>query len=287
MLGPFSTLSARDATLLNAPDAPTNLQVAQASTNQAQLRWEHFGGSDTFEIDRSADGGAFSQIDTASAGDRKYTDTGPLTDGVQYTYRVRATNTANGDSENSDTTSVTIDTAETFPDDSPEDLVASITDGVDGQGKVTLTWSDTSSNEDGFRVFRDGLLVDFPSADATTTQITGNDDETEYEWEVMAQTGGGANPSIKSEKRTLATRLAAPSNVTKTLTEKFHHFEWTNNTGVSNSNVEILKSGVLYDTLPKGTTEYDVAIAVEETFMGSVRAIASGFPDSIAVAATL
>lgn len=285
MLGPTVGLISRDATPLNPPDAPTALQVAQASTNQAQIRWEH-SGVDTFEIDRSADGGAFSQIDTAGGGVRKYTDSGPLSNGVDYTYRIRATNAQNGDSENSETVSVTIDTGDEFPDDSPEDLVASVTDGVDGQGEVTLSWTDTVSNEDSFIPVRNGVQSVFDSVGSgvETKQITGLSDEQESDWEVEGLVTG-VGVSIRSNKRSQFTRLAAPSNVNITSTgsgNQFWRITWTNNSSL-HQNVKLFNDGALFATLPPGTEQHDVAKSQEPTFVPSVQAVASGIPDSIEV----
>ena len=82
------------------PDPPSGLTAAGIGTNLIVLNWVDNSNSETgFKIERHDDGAnpTFAQIAQTGPGASSYVDSGLLTDGTVYTYRVRATN-ALGDS---------------------------------------------------------------------------------------------------------------------------------------------------------------------------------------------
>ena len=125
------------------PNAPTTL-IASDGTGQASLAWiDGGGGATSYKVERKPQGSpdtSFAQIGTSPT--TSFLDT-PVAAG-SYTYRVRASN-AGGDSPYSNSDDATV-TAAMGPA-APSNLAASI-----AAGNVTLTWTDNSSTETGFRV---------------------------------------------------------------------------------------------------------------------------------------
>jgi hypothetical protein len=92
-----------------APAAPTGLNATAsvALGLQVQLSWvDHANNENASKIERSTDGGAFTQINVASVNATTYVDT-TVSSGHTYTYRVRATNPI-GDSAYTNTADATI-----------------------------------------------------------------------------------------------------------------------------------------------------------------------------------
>lgn len=76
-------------------------------TTNVSLSWhDNSEHEDGFVIERAMDGGAFSEIDTVPAGSESYNDS--VETGHTYTYRVKATSAALGDSEYSNEAEVTV-----------------------------------------------------------------------------------------------------------------------------------------------------------------------------------
>ncbi|MCA8915826.1 MAG: fibronectin type III domain-containing protein [Planctomycetes bacterium] len=88
-----------------APAAPSSCTATAQSGLQITVQWsDNSGNEDGFKLERD-DGTGFVQIQTLGVNVTSFVDTG-LTDGQQYTYRVRAYNTV-GDSAYSNTASAT------------------------------------------------------------------------------------------------------------------------------------------------------------------------------------
>ncbi|MCA8912682.1 MAG: fibronectin type III domain-containing protein [Planctomycetes bacterium] len=87
------------------PTAPSSCTATAQSGLQILVAWSDNSSNETgFKLERDS-GGGFTQIQLLGANATSFTDTG-LTDGQQYTYRVRATN-AVGDSSYSNSASAT------------------------------------------------------------------------------------------------------------------------------------------------------------------------------------
>ena len=137
-----------DATItdLQPPAAPSNLS-ATGGSSQAVLAWTDNASNESgFKIERklTADPDtSFAQVGTAGANATGFTNTSVAAGA--YIYRVRANNAA-GDSPFSNTADATV-TAQAGPA-APSNLVATTANG----NSATLTWTDNSSNETGFRI---------------------------------------------------------------------------------------------------------------------------------------
>jgi hypothetical protein len=128
------------------PTAPT-MFVANDGVGQVAMTWVDTSSNETgFKIERKPQGQpdtSYMQVGTAAANATSFTDMG-VAAGV-YTYRVKSTNAAGDSGSNADDATVTA----AQPPSAPTNFVAN-----DGVGQVTMTWTDTSSNETGFKIER-------------------------------------------------------------------------------------------------------------------------------------
>jgi len=129
------------------PSAPSNLSATAISPSQINLSWtDNSTNEDGFKIEgASSSGGPWSQIATVGANVTTYSNTG-LNASTAYYYRVCAYN-ASGNSAYSNTASTT--TLPTLPD-APSNLSASAV----SSSQINLSWTDNSTNEDGFKIER-------------------------------------------------------------------------------------------------------------------------------------
>jgi V8-like Glu-specific endopeptidase len=130
------------------PAAPTNLSANAVACDQIDLAWTDNADNETgFEIERSTDGINFGQIDTVGANVTGYSDT-TVAESTTYYYRVRAYNGA-GNSAYTNIANATTPACPVEPPAAPSNLKLK---GL--PGRVQLSWTDNSNNEDGFRIYR-------------------------------------------------------------------------------------------------------------------------------------
>lgn len=239
--------AARSAAGAVAPDAPSDPLVQQLSSTSQRVSWQdNSSNEDEFVIYRDG-----SEHDTVGANVTEYDDTG-LTSGTEYSYRVSARNESG---ESSKTSSVSGTPADEVPN-APTGFSLSL--GSDSP-ELDASWSDNSSNEDGFRVIdeADGSVVKSVGAGVTSTTLTasdGIDSDTEYTMHVEAFNSGG---SSSSNSDTQKTALIAP---TLTLTREtaggegggsdWAQLDWTTpNDDAKRSEWGIYRNGTLIDTV--------------------------------------
>ena len=169
--------------------APSNLSATAVSTSQINLTWtDNSSNQDSVMIERSSDGLSFAQLGTVGANGTSYPDTG-LIPGTTYYYRVRAYHSGLY-SAYSDPASAT-----TFaPPAAPSNLVATAA----SSSQINLTWTDNSSNEDGFKLYlsTDGVNysnIKILAANTTSYSDTGRSPGTIYYYQVLAYTNAGGN----------------------------------------------------------------------------------------------
>jgi hypothetical protein len=128
------------------PLAPTGLSARAILSTQIHLIWTDTSGNESgFELQRRTYSGAWVTIATLPVNSTSYTDTG-LTPSELYIYRVRSFN-AGGPSQNWSNQAWT--EASVLPK-APSGLAASPVSST----RVTLAWTDNSTNETAFAVFR-------------------------------------------------------------------------------------------------------------------------------------
>jgi hypothetical protein len=180
------------------PMAPSELTTQTVSTTQITLTWSDNSTDESgFRIQRSS-GGDFTDLATVPAGTSSYSDSG-LSSSTTYLYRVCAFN-ASGDSAYSDSVSATTS--------APASNVPQHPSALSGQAvsnsQISLSWSDNSSNENGFRILRDA-----GSGFTTLTQVA------------VGSTGyidAGLTPSATYSYRVVAYNDAGDSDSSNTVT---------------------------------------------------------------------
>ncbi|MFH1230934.1 MAG: fibronectin type III domain-containing protein [Planctomycetota bacterium] len=215
---------ASTAILLNAP---TNLVTNIPSPLQINLTWfDNSLNEDGFRIERSLDGVTFTQLALVGSNIAAYSDTSVVGETTYY-YRVRAYN-AVGDSAYSNESYLT-----TAPN-APSSLNATAISAT----AITLTWTDNSNAETGFKIERKtgsgGTYAQITVVGVNGVTYTDNTliGETTYYYRILAYNTNG-NSDYSSEAFT-TTILNAPSILTATAVSSSQ----INLTWQDNSNVE-------------------------------------------------
>jgi titin len=195
--------------------APSSLTTQALSASQASLTWADNSATETgFKIERSPlTDTSFTEIGTVGANTTSFTDSG-LSEATKYWYRVRAYN-ANTTSAYSPEKAVT--TLYSIPA-APSGLA--ITSLL--SNKVTLSWSDNSKDESGFKVQRKtgsaGTYATIKTTAANITSYIDSDtalkDGTSYYYRVSATNTAG--DSAFSNEASGTTALAAPTSAAAT-----------------------------------------------------------------------
>jgi titin len=130
------------------PSAPTGLSAAAASSSEISLTWtDNSDNEDGFKIERKTSGGTFAEVATVLTDTTIYSDT-TVSPETTYYYRIRAYNTT-GDSAYSDEAHATTSAEGAVPS-APTGLSAAAA----SSSEISLTWTDNSDNEDGFKIER-------------------------------------------------------------------------------------------------------------------------------------
>ncbi len=192
-VGDVSVLLDLVTTPAAVPDAPTNLAVALTAQTAITLTWtDNSNDENGFKIERSLDGSSgWMQVGTVVTDVTTYADTG-LTCETPYYYRVRAYN-ATGDSAYSNVANGTTTACPVLPPTAPTNLSVALV----SQTAITLTWTDASDNETGFRLERspDGssewAQIGTVGANVTTYVNSGLTPATPYFYRVAAYNTAG------------------------------------------------------------------------------------------------
>lgn len=194
------------------PSAPSGLTAAALSPTQVSLAWTDTSSNETgFVVERST-GSGWSTVATPGANAQGATDATAMP-GTAYTYRV----TARNDAGSSAAVTASVATPQA-PPSAPTGLSATAPSGT----QVSLAWTDTSSNETGFRIERATGGGAFGVLATTGANVTGYSDtsvvsSTGYTYRVTAFNGEGNSASVTASVTTPApppTLPAAPGNVT-------------------------------------------------------------------------
>ena len=202
--------------------APSGAGSSAFSATQVDVTWEDNSQNETgFDVQRSpGPAGTFVPVGAAAANAVTYRDQGlaPLS---QYCYRVRAMRSSAGTTAFSAFSNTTCATTPPPPPASASDAraVASTSTGV------SLSWTDNSWNEDGFRIYR--------SSDGTTWTLAGTVGANAASWvtdlpvcyRVVAFNAGGEAPAsnvacaIPAQASAAKALPASPTSVTVSWTD--------------------------------------------------------------------
>ncbi|MGA2138961.1 MAG: fibronectin type III domain-containing protein [Verrucomicrobiia bacterium] len=273
-------------TLPLPPQAPSGLTATAVSTNQINLSWtDNSNNEDGFNIERAPDNsgvpGAWTPIAAAGANVTTYSDTGAAAN-TKYWYRVRAYNTG-GNSDYSNQASATTQLLM-----APSGRTATAV----STNQVNLTWTDNSSNEDGFEIERapdnggsPGTWAQIATVGANVTiySDTGLSINTKYWYRVRAyNTGGNSNYSNQASATTLPLPPQAPSSLTATTVSSSQiNLSWADNSGNEDGfKIERSVDGTNFtqiaQVLPNTTTYRNTGLALGTTYFYRVRAYNRG-----------
>ena len=184
-----STVYAATPAAPTPPNAPTGVSATATSSTSVTVGWTDASLDETgFELERCIEAACstFAAVATPAANVTSFVD-GNRTAGTTYGYRLRSVN-ANGASAWTATVYVATPAAPTVPS-APTGLTATPVSAT----RVDLRWTDTSSNETGFRLERckGGKCTNFavvatPAAGATTYPDVGLQAATSYRYRVQA-----------------------------------------------------------------------------------------------------
>jgi hypothetical protein len=203
------------------PGTPSDLVATATSTTAVGLTWTDNSSNETgFEIWQSTTGptGSFTLL-TTTAADATSASDGSLTAGTEYCYQVRAIGTGMPQSAFSNTACATPPT----PLPAPTDVTATAASTT----AIDLTWTDNSSGEESFEVWRSttgasGTYSKLTTVDANVT--TANDASltpgSQYCYKVKAIGSGIVpnSPLSSSSCATTPTPVATPTGVSATAT---------------------------------------------------------------------
>ena len=147
--GSFSGItSAR--TIVGAPNTPTFTSILAGSSSQININWTNVANETGYNLYRSLNDVSYTGITTLGADVTGFTN-GGLSAGTTYFYKIEAFN-AGGTSALSGSTSAITLPAGTTPSAPTGFTAISAT-----SNSVTLQWTDTSTNEDGFLIYYRGI----------------------------------------------------------------------------------------------------------------------------------
>jgi hypothetical protein len=184
---------------ITAPDAPANLQ-ATAGDGSVALTWDAVTGASTYQLDRSNNSG--SSWTTLSANAVSPYQDSSVTNGIEYWYRVRASNVA-GTSGWSTVASATPEAP--APPDAPINLSIAVTetqadltwDAVTGADSYTIQRATTAGGT--FTDLATGITVTNYTDSAITANAAGSSFPiaNNYYYRVVAvSTNGNSEPSV-------------------------------------------------------------------------------------------
>jgi hypothetical protein len=276
------------------PAAPTGLVAQNVAYDRVSLAWTDNSSNETgFKVERSTDSVNFVEVASLGAGSRSYTDVAVAANS-RYSYRLRAYNSYGG-SAYSNIVSVTtpsVPVTGTAPA-APTGMVAQNV----AYDSVSVTWTDNSSDETGFKVERSTDGVNFAalatlgsgSRAYTDTSVAA---ASRYSYRVRAYNsyGGSAYSNIVSVTTpsvpVTATAPPAPTSIAATNSgDGSAVVNWSAGTTTATS-FEIRRSK--YDSRKRVWSAYSLAATVpvsvtsiadsvgEGTFRYTVRAVNTG-----------
>jgi|GEM_PF-792890 len=200
----------------NLPAAPSNFTATATSCTNVNLAWTDNSDNETgFKIERKESGGTYTEIGAVTANTTTYSDTTAQAQKTYY-YRAVAYNSF-GNSTYASEANVTTPACGSVPS-KPTNLFASA-NSVSG---INLTWTDTSDNEDGFKLERKGLGGTYTeiktlAASITSYSDTGLNANTTYYYRIRAYNSYGYSDYSNEANATTQKEVTIPNKPTNLL----------------------------------------------------------------------
>jgi fibronectin type 3 domain-containing protein len=154
------------------PGVPSSVAAVSLAYNKIQINWADTISNETgFEIVRSTTvSGTYVPVTTVNANGTTFIDSG-LNSSTKYYYKVRAINN-NGESAFSVKVNATTQVMPETPDSPPQ-----LSGEAASNGSVSLTWTDDSGNETGYKIFKSSDGETFTQAAALPANSNAYTDE--------------------------------------------------------------------------------------------------------------
>ena len=177
--GESSFSTALDVTTpVGIPASPGRLRTEAISSNRIELTWDDNSDSEKgFRIYRNGN-----RVSTVGPNSTKFVHKG-LQGETRYCYEVVAYNRSGESGSTNRNCAMTL----TSMPGSPGNVNASPI----SSSEIRLTWNDTSDNEDGFRVYRNGVEIANLGPNTTSYIDTGLNPNSSYSYEVSAYNNSG------------------------------------------------------------------------------------------------
>lgn len=160
----YSDCASATTAVSGTPPAPTNLKAESVSSSQVNLTWNDTSTNEKgFKIFRKAGAGAWELLKTTGPNVKSFSDTTATTNttSTSYRYYIYSYN----DSGQSPQTYPVIVPYQ------PESLTAT---SLAAKGKIKLTWTDTSNDENGFEIWRKSGSCSSGGAWTLVTKVAAN-----------------------------------------------------------------------------------------------------------------
>ncbi len=250
-VGESNTTSAEVKTLYreNVLYPPTNLNAKVQDSKFIILTWsDNSDNEDGFKIYRDG-----KLIFTTKRDVNKYVDSG-LEENRFYTYTVKATNSYGDSIGNSIKVEIKTTIVQSVPQP-PTDFNAIAV----SEEAVSLKWVDNSDNEDGFEIYRDGVLIYKTKKDVTYYTDTGLKPDTLYKYSIKAFNAKGTSIENTTEVKTFAIDEDVPNPpanfVAKAISSRVVKLEW-NDMSDNERAYKIYRDGKLITVVDYKTTSY-------------------------------
>jgi len=196
----------------NPPAAPSGLTVTPASGTQMNLSWtDNATNEGGFKIERkTGSGGTYAQVGVTGANLTTFSDSA-LSGGLDYYYRVRATNAAGDSAYSAEAHALT-----PVPPATPVNTVVTLVTST----QVNLSWTDLADNETGYKVLRkSGLASTFSEIaslppNSTSYNNTGLSPGVTYDYHVQAYNLAGYSDFTGTTVQTLPTASLTVTDAT-------------------------------------------------------------------------
>lgn len=217
-------------TILLPPQDPSDLVASELGPTSAVLSWvDNANNEDGFEIERKAEGGTWKVIARVGVNAETYSDSG-LWPQTTYYYRLRAFNSTVYSFYSSP---ISLTTA--GPPNAPTECTI-VADSI-APSALSITWTDNSSNEDGFKIERHvagGFYSTIATVGPDTTLYadSGLLPNTQYYYRVRAYSGSINSAYSNEANGTTDPKPNAPSNLSQVYVEPSRvAITWTDNAG--------------------------------------------------------
>ena len=216
--------------------APSSATATAVSSSQINLTWTNNSASATLNLieRKTTASGTFSQIAQVAANVQSYSDTNGLAPNTKYYYQIRDTNGTIYSAYSNQPSATTFQAAPAPPSNLAITSVLS--------NKISLSWTDNSNNETGFKIQRKtGPTGTYATIATTAANLTAYNDTTVtdgtlYYYEVSATNAVG--DSAPSNEVSGTTPLATPTGATATAVSSSQiNLTWTNNSASATLNL--------------------------------------------------